>query len=73
MKFVDFIRPNKDESFTDWPAINEVLYDNIGRRLTVSEINPIDRLERNIVGKLNNNESYSCDIRTLLAIWKRSK
>jgi len=65
-------KSEKDKPFEDWPNIGEILIDRRGdRRLTVSEIHRTSALGRNIVGKLQNGDAYSCDVQTLLAMWER--
>jgi len=65
-------RSEKDKPFSDWPNIGETLIDaRGGRKLTVTEIHTQDRRGRNIVGKLENGQPYSCDVTVLLAMWTR--
>jgi hypothetical protein len=67
----EFKRPAKDEVFSDWPRVGEVLHDSIGRDLVVDRVQPNDKLGRNVVGTING-QSYACDAIVLLALWKRT-
>ncbi len=74
----EFRRPAKDQVFDDWPEPDEILHDDTGRILTVTEVRPQDPLGRNVVGKLTDGErcltaSYSCDALVLMGLWRRSE
>lgn len=65
-------RSEKDEVFSDWPSVGEVLADLRGSRtLTVLEVNPGDPRGRHVVGVVDDDHRYACDTVVLMVQWGR--
>lgn len=57
---------------TVWPNVGDKFRDSVGRVLTVTEVNKVDRLYRNIVGTIDG-KPYATDKVIFDAIWAGGK